>query len=625
MSMEWVWLQKNWAVAAGDAYAKLFQGKGSVEDIVAREVTQNSWDAANRLKSELIESNNGNLPDNYKFKMIYEFKDLVGREKQNLIATLRLNELEKRLNQFGKEELDFEDGATCLDHLNDESPIKCLYIHDYGATGLRGDPTGEDLDQSDFYRAFGQIGGNDRRVGGGSYGFGKSAFIKASRLRCVIAYSSFAPTADDPVKTRLWGFIFWKGHKKFAGFAQLGSLIQDADAKSSPLCDKQADEVAKALGFRARSADTPNETGTSLLVVDQVLDPESLQESLEKFWWPAIETFKSEFDVQIHTESEVFKLRPMQREYLRSFVRAFEIATDKNAQIVEDSEMKISINEKESDDSIGQLSLVRVIDPVSVESLTTNNASNLVALVRDPRMVVQYQPHNNNAPIVQGVFVANTNFDRFLRSSEPGAHDIWDTKIDESHGRDWKRTKKVVNAVHDGIKKELMTFQKKLRPASVTPPDSLEFADEILAEIFEPKDSGTSRKKTKKAKVKVSSLASKVAISRSREVIDASTIKFVEKYEWELLPTAKDNTKIRVHPGVWVLADGNETSGSDKLKVKILKCSPEFKVESDGSMIGFARRGVKYFVEYETEPYSSSWNIKPDLDISLELTPEVKR
>ena len=123
----------------------------------------------------------------------------------------------------------------------------------------------------------------------------------------------------------------------------------------------------------------------------------------------------------------------------------------------------------------------------------------------------------------------------------------------------------------------------------------------------------------------MSSLASKVAISRSREVIDASTIKFVEKYEWELLPTAKDNTKIRVHPGVWVLADGNETSGSDKLKVKILKCSPEFKVESDGSMIGFARRGVKYFVEYETEPYSSSWNIKPDLDISLELTPEVKR
>lgn len=620
MTMEWIWLQKGWAVAAGDAYAKLFQGKGSVEDIVAREVTQNSWDAANRLKTELLETDQGRLPDDYKFKMVYEFKDLLGREKKNLIATLRLNELEKRLNQYGKEELDFEDGATCLDHLNDDSPIKCLYIHDYGATGLRGDPTGEDLDESDFYRAFGQIGGNDRRIGGGSYGFGKSAFIKASRLRCVIAYSSFAPTDEDPVKTRLWGFVFWKGHKKFAGFAQLGTLIQDSEAKSSPLCDKQADEVAKSLGFRLRNANTPNETGTSLLVVDQVLDPASLQESLEKFWWPAIETFKNDFDVQIHTDLEILKLRPMQREYLRSFVRAFEIATDNNAQIVEDSEMKFSISEKDTTDSIGNLALVRVIDPVSVDSLTTNNASNLVALIRDPRMVVQYQPHNNNAPIVQGVFVAESNFDSFLRSSEPGAHDIWDTKIDESHGRNWQRTKKVVNGVHDGIKKELIAFQKKLRPAAVTPPDSLEFADEILAEIFEPRDTGTSKKKSTKPRVKVSSLASKKTTSRKREIIDQTQIKFIEKYEWELLKSAKDNSKVRVQPGVWILADGNETSSSDRLGIIILKCSPEFKIEADGSIVGIAKKGVTYFVEYETEPYSSCWNIKPDLEISLDAS-----
>lgn len=620
MTMEWVWLKKGWGVADGGSYAKLFQGKGSVEDIVAREVTQNSWDAANRQKAELTDSNQGILPADYKFKMIYEFKDLLGREKKNLVATLRLSELENRLNLFGKDELEFEDGSTCIDHLNDESPIKCLYIHDYGATGLRGDPTGENLDESDFYRAFGQIGGNDRRVGGGSFGFGKSAFIKASRIRCVVAYSSFAPTAEDPVKTRLWGFVFWKGHKNFAGSAQLGSLIQDHEAKSSPLCDKQADEVAKSLGFRIRNSDSPNETGTSLLVVDQALDPALLQESLEKYWWPAIETFKNDFDVQIHTESEILKLRPMQREYLRSFVRAFEIATDKNAQIVEDSEMKLGVLEKDTSGLIGNLALVRVIDPVSVESLTTNNSSNLVALVRDPRMVVQYQPHNNNAPIVQGVFVAESNYDSYLRSSEPGAHDIWDTKLDESHGRNWQRTKKVVNAVHDGIKKELIAFQKKLRPASITPPDSLEFADEILAEIFEPRDSGTSKKKSGKPKIKIGSLATKKTTSRKREIIDQKQIKFIEKYEWELLKSAKDNSKVKVQPGVWILADGNETSSSDRLTVKILSCSPEFKVQTDGSIVGIAKKGVTYFVEYETEPYSSGWNIKPDLEISLVAT-----
>jgi len=307
----------------------------------------------------------------------------------------------------------------------------------------------------------------------------------------------------------------------------------------------------------------------------------------------------------------------MQREYLRSFVRAFEIATDKNAQIVEDSEMKFGIQEKEAQSLIGNLALIRVIDPVAVENLTTNNSSNLVALIRDPRMVVQYQPHNNNSPIVQGVFVAESEYDSFLRSSEPGAHDIWDTKLDESHGRNWQRTKKVVNAVHDGIKKELIAFQKKLRPASVTPPDSLDFADEILAEIFEPRDTGTSKKRGKKSKVKIGTFASKTTISRKREVLDQNHIKFVEKYEWELLPNAKENSEVKVQPGVWILADGNETSSSDRLSIKILDCSPEFKIQPDGSVAGIAKKGVVYFVEYETEPYSSNWNIKPDLEISF--------
>ena len=127
-----------------------------------------------------------------------------------------------------------------------------------------------------------------------------------------------------------------------------------------------------------------------------------------------------------------------------------------------------------------------------------------------------------------------------------------------------------------------------------------------------------SKKKSAKPKVKVGSLATKKTTSRKREVIDQNQIKFIEKYEWELLKSAKDNSKVRVQPGVWILADGDETSSSDRLGIKILKCSPEFKIEANGSIVGVAKKGVTYFVEYETEPYSSSWNIKPDLDISLD-------
>ena len=619
--MEWVWKKRDWNGSDGGAYAKLFQGKGSVEDIVAREVTQNSWDAAERLKSELRAKNDGSLPEDYRFKMVYEFKDIVGREKENLIAGLRLNELSKRMSEYGTNELDFQEGATCLDHLKDSSPIRCLYIHDYGAAGLRGDPSGDEMSESDFYRAFGQIGGNDRRTGGGSFGFGKSAFIKASKVRCVIAYTSFAPTPEDPVKTRLMGFAFWKGHKSFAGFAQLGALVQDPNSQASPLCDKQADEVAKALGFNVRNSDKPSDTGTSLLIIDQVLDAGALQESLEKFWWPAIETYKSDFDVQIHTDTEVIKLRPMQREYLRPFIRSFEIAADNNAQLLEDLEYKKGLQDKESSELMGNLAVVRVIDPVSTEALTTSNASNLIALIRNPRMVVQYQPHGNNVPIVQGVFVAEDTYDEYLRSSEPGAHDIWDTKIDESHGRNWQKTKKVVNQVQTGIRSELLNFQKRLRPLSVVPPDSLEFADELMAEIFEPKDGGTSKKKSKKPMIRNGAIATSQPAKRERILVNDSEIKFQERFTWELLKDAKDKTKVRVVPNVWVLADGSDASSSDKLGIKILDCPPEFKIQSDGSVVGIAIKGVEYTFEYETVPYQKDWNVRPGLNIENYVDP----
>ena len=91
-----------------------------------------------------------------------------------------------------------------------------------------------------------------------------------------------------------------------------------------------------------------------------------------------------------------------------------------------------------------------------------------------------------------------------------------------------------------------------------------------------------------------------------------------------MLKSANDNSKVKVQPGVWILADGNETSSSDRLTIKILNCSPEFKVQADGSIIGIAKKGVTYFVEYETEPYSSGWNIKPDLEISLDASSGTK-
>lgn len=54
----WNWIPKQFGMADGSAYAKMLDAHAEVHDLVAREVTQNSWDAALRLRREL-----GDAPD----------------------------------------------------------------------------------------------------------------------------------------------------------------------------------------------------------------------------------------------------------------------------------------------------------------------------------------------------------------------------------------------------------------------------------------------------------------------------------------------------------------------------------------------------------------------------------
>ena len=56
----------------------------------------------------------------------------------------------------------------------------------------------------------------------------------------------------------------------------------------------------------------------------------------------------------------------------------------------------------------------------------------LVALVRKPRMVVEYYEVGRAAPYVRGVFVAHDSVDGALRATEPKGHDAWQTTASAS-------------------------------------------------------------------------------------------------------------------------------------------------------------------------------------------------
>jgi len=620
MFLDWHWLPKQFGFADGGSYSRLLDAQAPVHDLVAREVTQNSWDAAQRHRARLA-AQSGSHHKPPRFRLIYDFKSVNGSEREDLLSALRIDQLRSRLSGVGHKALGFQPGATVLDSGDASEALRLLYINDYGATGLQGDPVGDEYDESDFYRAFGQIGGNDRGEGGGSFGFGKAAFIKASRIRCVIAYSSFLPTDSDSVTRRLWGFVYWKGHKRESGIAQLGQLVQDAEGLSRPLTDDAADLVAESLGFSKRNAHSPEESGTSLLIVDHVLEAETLVSSLSKYWWPALEEFQGSFDVQVRSDDRILRPKPRQDSpHLLPYLRAYEIAQDPNAQLMK-HEMKPTLQKLDSGLKLGDMALVKG-EPEQAEYHNDGSFAH-VALIRKPRMVVEYEEFPGSTPntTICGVFVASSEADQPLRMTEPASHNEWSPDIEESYGEGWEEARQAAAAVHERIRRHVRKFQKELRGNQTRHRDPLTVANEILASIFPDKqprrDPGARKRKTKnRAKTKkqpgfyVSS-----RVDRVLRIEQPGYVSVAETWSVHIAESAPEEVTFQLHPRVWVLVDGRDTEANDRLAFSTITATCAHVQDSDSGIRCTARAGESFEVSFITQPYDENWTTKSDLRI----------
>jgi hypothetical protein len=621
MVAQWHWLRLTPGMADGAAYSRLFQSRGTASELIAREVTQNSWDAAQRLKKEILDSTSTfEVP---KFRMEYEFRSLSGKAKESLVAGLQLRDLKARLDQRGHADLGFDEGNVCLDILDGDAAIPVLYIHDFGATGLRGDPVAAEPGASDFFRAFASIGGNDRKVGGGSYGFGKSAFIRASRIRTVVAYSSFKDDGDG-VTRRLWGFAYWKGDNALAGLAQLGPLKQGQGGEMSvPLTNQEADNLAKLLGFHQRTGDTPAEWGTSLMVVDHVLDEQDLCTAIENFWWPALKSFGRMFEISVFNEQRHFEINPDAREHLKPFLRAFALATNGEL-LAKDGEFRASLPAMQVNHfEPGEMALVKVDvpDEDALKALTKNDQVNLVALIREPRMVAKYQDFRSKKPNIQGVFVANPKIDQYLRKSEPDTHDLWSEELDEGMP-DLRITKSVVKGVRLAIQKEFSRVFKLLMPKREGDPGTLSIADSLLAKAFPPTRSGviTDPKKPKKRKTRMGTFE----VTSSKNFNDDSLIL---REIWTFSPTTKLFVKplvLQFRPRLSVVADGESTSSDDQIQVSFEVIPEGFDVLPDGRIQGVVHQGQVVTFSTVSDPYEADWTVTSDVTVAS-LNPDEVR
>lgn len=441
--------------------------------LLAREVIQNSWDAARELVACLP-------PDDPHpgFQISFHFEELTGSTRSAFAKRLGLKEHAQRLQRLGesRQSLGVSDD-TLLSELNTRGSLNILRIEEAGAIGMPGRWEGT---QSRLYLAMVSLGFTQKQAGaGGSFGYGKAGLIRGSRVRIVIAYTCFQAQPDEPTITRrLLGMTYWGPHEvdgaSFTGFARFG--VPESTSVVVPFENEEADRVASGLGIPVRDPESIDDLGTTFLLIEPSCNPDDLNEAIVRNWWPAL--VDHEFSVLIHPGRPGAKTlipRPAKNVDLRPFIKAYEIAKrpQDNAIGSERRKHSVSLNSPNAAGrtSAGQLGLVTELSDWSYplpgaieesgEPIDQAPHRSLVALIRGPKMVVEYLNCGSNAPFVRGVFVAHTEVDDLLRQAEPAAHDRWETE--PATGVD-PLAASTASRVLKAIRRRVDEFRSALRP-----------------------------------------------------------------------------------------------------------------------------------------------------------------
>lgn len=484
---EWEWIEvPRLGGPDGSVYKELFANqKYSSAELLAREVIQNSWDAA------LCHQHGDETP----FSVRFRFASLVGQKKATLVEELRLEEVAQRVKLTKEAEVGVR-GQTTLNTLVNDDPIQVLYLEDYGAHGLFGDPETEGR-ESRFRRALYDLGnspktGDGARSSGGSYGYGKSAFIQASRLNCVAVYSCFAKRETDEATRRAAASLYWKGHyvegHEYTGRALLGEVTKTSSGSEevNPFVNVTADLFARRIGIEKRDPGIVDELGTTFCLIEPNLTPDALRRAVQKWWWPALQDELMDIQI-IDAEGNSHTPRPNQEPELRPFIQAYELTRDISS-VSGDRQSAKKLPSSASGDPIGVLGLVAPEgDGLSEAALDSDLQSIpwLVATIRKQRMVIEYRRINGGRrQLIRGAFVADDAVDDLLRAAEPPLHDQWqvNTSRDVST-EDRTRIRDAVRAIKDELNTRVREFALQIEPRDSERKRPIQMMDDLIARL----------------------------------------------------------------------------------------------------------------------------------------------
>ena len=472
---QWYFSKQHLGVTVNSsAFRHTLSGSGfDSSESLAREAIQNSVDAAPKGKKPLVR---------------FHIKTLTGADKAAFVDALAVNDTEWTL----RKKCEFYEKAGLGDLISPKTPLRLLYIDDFNTDGLYGDPYSHDRHVHSHLRRLLLELGNDSKahgssVSGGSFGFGgKSVFLNSGRHSIVVAFSVFDPKRDGNrgASAQLMGVGYMGdhevGHESYTAYPEF-SKRSDSPVGRSPWIDEEAVALAQELGFVARQH---SETGASILIPGTTVTIDAIRKAIELWWWPRL--VSNQLDIELFEDGVAQEdARPRRRLELKPYIECFQAIEGGASKRIEVMDIPNGA------ESIGRLALRLREDAPPDEDDEEEpedwSAINGVALIRSPRMVVEYHRGAKRGaipPICQGVFVASQSekVDNALKLSENAAHNVWDSKSERLDSVEGGAI--LVQELLKAIRKKARDYVKKAEPPAPPQNFRMPLLENFLAEAL---------------------------------------------------------------------------------------------------------------------------------------------
>ena len=215
-------------------------------------------------------------------------------------------------------------------------------------------------------------------------------------------------------------------------------------------------------------------------------------------------------------------------------------------------------------------------------------------------MVVEYLPVGRTPPFVRGVFVADDRVNDVLRSTEPKAHDAWQTKAADDHVD--PEAVMLADHIQKSIRSHAGRFRQALKPPE-RPPEQINLThfDRLMSRLISGRGSGvvSTPNEPRPVTIRLDDRRLVPLGNNSIQVEGSAAFALSEHYE-------DNNALVEVSIRYRYVED--ERTG-DVAEIEI-EGPAEFVEERErpGVFTGTLSRDSQSVFRYTTEPYRAEWS-----------------